>query len=103
MCGKVTICTLLNITAAKSVSSARPVSGLNSYPTGFCIQELAARMKYAESRVPMCTSHMVAACRARGSLSHPKIHRPRNVDSRKNASRPSIASGAPKMSPTNRE
>ena len=32
--------------------------------------------------------------------SQPKIHRPRNVDSRKNAASPSIASGAPKMSPT---
>jgi hypothetical protein len=31
----------------------------------------------------------------------PKIHRPRNVDSRKNASSPSMARGAPKMSPTN--
>ena len=37
-----------------------------------------------------------------GSRSQPKIQSPRNVDSRKNASRPSIASGAPKMSPTNR-
>src|SRR5581483_2864827 len=34
---------------------------------------------------------------------HPKIHNPRKVDSRKNASRPSIASGAPNTSPTNRE
>ena len=33
----------------------------------------------------------------------PKIHKPMNVDSRKNAARPSIASGAPKMSPTKRE
>ncbi len=39
----------------------------------------------------------------RRSRSQPKIHRPRNVDSRKNASSPSIASGAPKMSPTKRE
>ena len=60
-------------------------------------------MKYAESRVPMCTSHMQAACSRGESRSHPKIHRPRKVDSRKNASRPSMASGAPKMSPTKRE
>ena len=33
----------------------------------------------------------------------PKIQSPRNVDSRKNAARPSIASGAPKTLPTNRE
>ncbi len=37
------------------------------------------------------------------SRSHPKIHRPRKVDSTKNATRPSIASGAPKTSPTKRE
>ncbi len=34
-----------------------------------------------------------------GSLSHPKTHSPRNVDSRKKASSASMASGAPKMSP----
>ena len=38
-----------------------------------------------------------------GSRVQPKIHRPMNVDSKKNATSPSIASGAPKMSPTNRE
>ena len=38
-----------------------------------------------------------------GSWSQPKIHRPRNVDSRKNASSASMASGAPNTSPTNRE
>jgi hypothetical protein len=36
-------------------------------------------------------------------LSQPNSHSPRNVDSRKNAARPSIASGAPKMLPTSRE
>ena len=60
-------------------------------------------MKYAESRVPRCTSQMQAACRRGESRSQPKIHRPRKVDSRKKASRPSIASGAPKTSPTKRE
>ncbi len=34
------------------------------------------------------------------SFCQPKIHRPRKVDSRKKASRASIARGAPKMSPT---
>jgi hypothetical protein len=53
--------------------------------------------------VPVDASQMVARWIRRGSLSQPKIHRPRNVDSRKNASNPSMASGAPKMSPTNRE
>ena len=71
--------------------------------TGCCMKELAARMKYAENSVPRCTSHMHDACTARGSRSQPKIHRPRKVDSRKNASRPSTASGAPKTSPTKRE
>jgi hypothetical protein len=60
-------------------------------------------MKYADSSVPIDASQIVARCRRFGSRSQPKIHRPRNVDSRKNASRPSIASGAPNTSPTNRE
>ena len=60
-------------------------------------------MKYAENSVPTCTSQMHAACSFAGSRSQPKIQSPRNVDSRKNASSPSIASGAPKMSPTKRE
>jgi len=66
------------------------------------MNEWAARMKYAESSVPMWTSHMQAACSLSGSRPQPKIHSPRKVDSRKNASRASIASGAPKMSPTKR-
>ena len=67
------------------------------------MKELAVRMKYAENSVPTCTAHIEAACTLRGSRSQPKIHRPRNVDSRKNARSPSIASGAPKTSPTKRE
>ena len=38
-----------------SLASARPVCWLISYPTGCCIHELAARMKYAESHVPAQT------------------------------------------------
>jgi hypothetical protein len=60
-------------------------------------------MKYADSRVPIDASQMVARCSLFGRRSQPKIHRPRNVDSRKNASRPSMASGAPNTSPTKRE
>ncbi len=60
-------------------------------------------MKYAENSVPMWTSQMQAVCSFSGSLSHPKIQSPRNIDSRKKASSPSTASGAPKMSPTKRE
>ncbi len=50
----------------------------------------------------MWTSHMHAACSLSGRRPQPKIHSPRKVDSRKKASRASIASGAPKMSPTKR-
>jgi hypothetical protein len=46
---------------------------------------------------------MAARCTRRESLSQPNSHRPRKVDSRKKAARPSIASGAPKMLPTSRE
>ena len=46
---------------------------------------------------------MHAKCTSRGRRVHPKIHSPRNVDSKKNATRPSIARGAPKTSPTKRE
>ena len=38
-----------------------------------------------------------------GRRSQPKTHRPRKVDSKKKAARPSMASGAPKTSPTKRE
>lgn len=61
-----------------------------------------AGVRDADRTVPVEASQMQARCTRFGSRSHPKIHSPRNVDSRKNASRPSIASGAPKMSPTNR-
>jgi uncharacterized hydrophobic protein (TIGR00271 family) len=49
------------------------------------------------------TSQIVKRCTRRGSLSQPNSHNPRNVDSRKNAASPSIASGAPKTFPTSRE
>ncbi len=64
---------------------------------------LAARMKYALTFVPMAASQIVQRCTFGLSTLRPKIHSPRKVDSRKNAIRPSIASGAPKTSPTNRE
>ncbi|MFT3854948.1 MAG: hypothetical protein QM733_19755 [Ilumatobacteraceae bacterium] len=67
------------------------------------MNELAARMKYAEANEPVAASQMQARWTRRDSRSQPKIHKPRNVDSRKKATSPSIASGAPKMSPTKRE
>ena len=53
--------------------------------------------------MPSETAQIVSRCTRRGSLSQPNSHSPRNVNSRKNAARPSIASGAPKMLPTSRE
>jgi hypothetical protein len=60
-------------------------------------------MNAPDSTLPRNTSQIVARCTFRGSLSQPNSHSPRNVDSRKNAARPSMASGAPKMLPTSRE
>ena len=57
-------------------------------------------MKYADSTVPNAVSQIVARCTRGDSLPQPNIHSPMKVDSRKNAASPSIASGAPKMSPT---
>ena len=60
-------------------------------------------MKAAESTVPRATSQIVARWTPLGRRPHPNTQRPRKVDSRKNAARPSIASGAPNTSPTKRE
>jgi hypothetical protein len=57
----------------------------------------------ADSIEPNATSQIVARCTRLDNLSQPNSHNPRNVDSRKNAASPSIASGAPKMLPTSRE
>src|SRR5512136_1180064 len=67
------------------------------------MNELAIRIHNAERLEPIATAHITAACALLESLSQPKIQTPRKVDSRKNASNASIASGAPKMSPTKRE
>ena len=60
-------------------------------------------MKNADTLTAIATIQMHARCTSRGSRLQPKIHKPRKVDSKKKAARPSIASGAPKTSPTNRE
>ncbi len=57
----------------------------------------------AERVEPRATNQMVAACSRSGSFPSPNTHSPMNVGSRKNASRPSMARGAPKTSPTIRE
>ena len=60
-------------------------------------------MKNADAHEASATTQIVARWMRRESRSQPKIHRPRNVDSTMNAASPSIASGAPKTSPTNSE
>ena len=60
-------------------------------------------MNAADSARAGETAQIVSRCSRFGSLSQPNSHSPRNVDSRKNAASPSIASGAPKMFPTSRE
>ena len=74
-----------------------------TYPTGCCIHELAAMMNAADSIDAAATSQMQARCTFLDRRSQPKIHRPRKVDSTKKATRPSMASGPPKMLPTKRE
>ena len=60
-------------------------------------------MKKAEAFTAKATTQMQARCTSRGKRVQPKIHNPMKVDSKKNATRPSNASGAPKTSPTKRE
>ena len=57
-------------------------------------------MNAADSDEPSATIQMQNRCTRRDSRSQPNTHRPRNVDSRKNAASPSIASGPPNTSPT---
>ena len=78
----------------------RMVSGLNTAPTGFCIQPLAIRIHSADRLVPSAISQVTVRCWTLLSRPQPKKNRPMKVASRKNAIRPSMASGAPKMSPT---
>ena len=90
-------------TAAKSTISLRTVSGLNSMPTGSCIQALATRIHQAESVAPSPVSQVAARWKPGRTFFQPKNMTAMKVDSMKNATMPSIASGAPKMSPTNQE
>ena len=57
-------------------------------------------MKAADRVVPRLTSQIEARWSLGESRSRPKIQRPMKVDSMKNASSASMASGAPKMLPT---
>ena len=90
-------------TSANEVISLRMVSGLNAWPTGYCIQALATSIHHAEMVAPNPVSHVEARWNPRDTLFHPKNITPTNVASRKKATMPSTANGAPKMSPTSHE
>ena len=90
-------------TSANDTISLRMVSGLNSHPTGYCIQALATRIHHAEIVAPSPVSHVEARWNPGDTFFHPKNMTATKVDSMKKATMPSTASGAPKMSPTNHE
>ena len=90
-------------TSMKLVISLRTVSGLNSQPTGYCIHALATRIHQAEMVAPSPVSHVDAKWNPRDTFCQPKYMTATKVLSMKNATMPSMASGAPKMSPTNHE
>ena len=88
-------------TAQKSNISLRTVSGLNCIPAGCCIQALAIRIHRADKVAPIMVSQVEARWKRLLTLSHPKNITAMNVASIKKARIPSMASGAPKISPTN--
>ena len=90
-------------TSANDTISLRMVSGLNSQPTGYCIQALATKIHQAEMVAPRPVSQVEARWNPRDTLFQPKNITATNVDSMKKATMPSTANGAPKMSPTNQE
>ena len=90
-------------TSKNDTISLRIVSALNSQPTGDCIQALATSIHHAEIVAPNPVNHVEARWNPRDTLFHPKNITATNVDSMKKAIIPSIAKGAPKISPTNHE
>ena len=89
-------------TAQKSTISLRAVSGLNSIPTGFCIHALATRIHQAEIVAPSPgVSQVEARWKAFAHLIPTKEHHCDERGLHEKAKIPSMASGAPKMSPTN--
>ena len=90
-----------NATSQKFAITLRIWSGSNSIPAGYCIHELATRIHSAEMAAPSAVSHVEARWKRLLTLFHPKNITAINVDSMKKARIPSMASGAPKMSPTN--
>ena len=87
--------------AQKSSMTLRAVSGSNFMPTGYCIHELATRIHSAEIEAPMAVSQVEARWNRLLTLFQPKNMTAMKVASMKKAMMPSMASGAPKMSPTN--
>ncbi len=67
---------------------------------GYCIHALATRIHNADRLAPMAVSHVEARWKPRLTRPQPKNMTAKNVASRKKAMMPSIASGAPKISPT---
>jgi len=90
-----------NATAQKSTISFLTVSGLNSIPTGFCIHAFATSIHQADIVAPNPVSQVDARWNFLLTLSQPKNMTAIKVASIKKAKIPSMASGAPKMSPTN--
>src|SRR5699024_10436537 len=87
--------------AKKSFICARPST--NSYPTGFCINELADSIQKADNAVPNATSQIDNKLTRLDKRFHPNTQIPMKVDSIKNANKPSIANDGPNTSPTKRE
>ena len=90
----------LKTIAQKSVISFRAVSGLNVMPTGCCIHPLAIKIHKADKFEPIATSQVESRWVFLLTFSQPKNIMAKKVDSIKNAISPSMANGAPKMSPT---
>jgi hypothetical protein len=60
-----------------------------SYPAGVCIQLLADNIQNAESAVPIATAIAESVCNHGGTRFQPNSMTPRNVASRKKATRTS--------------
>ncbi len=88
-------------TPQKSAMTLRICAGSNSMPTGCCIHALAIRIHSADRHVPAAVSHVAARWNPGLNFFQPKNITAINVDSMKNATIPSMARGAPKISPTN--
>ena len=106
VCRNLVTATGENATSRKAPTefiSLRTVSGLNVAPTGCCIHALATSIHHADIVAPSVVSHVEARWKPRLTLSQPKYITAMNVLSIKKATMPSMASGAPKMSPTYQE